>query len=213
MSGKVKNDLTIDNFEFKKELDMIKTMLLKKSDRSSRLQDYMEQPNVKNFNMLLLDRGFSRFGERDTKGTLPIFTDVEYAKNEIIEYFKTCNEYNMTPHIGSLCSFTGMRRDELIYYSAHPEICPSSQILAKAMDYCQYILEESVINDRLDPRIYAFMGSNYFKLHNSTTVVEIKPSLSGSALENQGIESNQSLVALREQIANKSKKIVDSIEQ
>lgn len=211
-SIKAQNGLNIKDSDLKQELDFIKSFM-KKQDRSNRLQEYMQQPNVKNFNMLLLDRGFSKVSERDSKGTFPMFSDVEYARNEIIEYFKTCNEYDMTPHVGSLCSFTGMRRDELIYYSAHPEICPTSSILAEALDHCQYILEESVINDKLDPRIYAFMGSNYFRLHNSTTVVEIKPSSQQFFLENQGVENNQSLIALREQITNTSKKTIESVDE
>lgn len=210
-SIKAQNNLNVKDSELKQELDVIKS-LVKKQDRSNRLQEYMQQPNVKNFNMLLLDRGFNKVRERDSKGTFPMFSDVEYARNEIVEYFKTCNEYNMTPHVGSLCSFTGMRRDELIYYSAHPEICPTSSILAEALDHCQYILEENVIHDKLDPRTYAFMGSNYFRLHNSTTVVEIKPS-SQQFLENQGLTSNQSLLALREQITNTSKKTIESVDE
>ena len=134
-SIKKQNNLVIKDDELKQELDVIKS-IVKKQDRSNRLQEYMQQPNVKNFNMLLLDRGFNRVSERNSIDSFPMFSNVEYAKNEIIEYFKTCNDYGMTPHVGSLCSFTGMRRDELIYYSAHPEICPTSTILAEALDYC-----------------------------------------------------------------------------
>lgn len=210
-SIKAQNDLNIKDSELKQELDVIKS-LVKKQDRSNRLQEYMQQPNVKNFNMLLLDRGFSKVRERNSIDTFPMFSNVEYAKNEIIEYFKTCNEYGMTPHVGSLCSFTGMRRDELIYYSAHPEICPTSTILAEALDYCQYVLEESVIHDKMDARTYAFMGSNYFHLRNGATVVEIKPSAT-SYLENKGLDTNQSLLALREQITNTSKKTIESVDK
>lgn len=210
-SIKAQNGLNIKDSELKQELDVIKS-LVKKQDRSSRLQEYMQQPNVKNFNMLLLDRGFSKVLERDSSDIFAMFSDVEYARNEIVEYFKTCNEYNMTPHVGSLCSFTGIRRDELIYYSAHPEICPTSSILAEALDHCQYILEENVINDKLDPRTYAFMGSNYFQMRNASTVVEIKPS-SQQFLDNQGLTNNQSLLALREQITNTSKKTIESVDK
>jgi hypothetical protein len=208
---KAQNDLTIKDDELKQELDTIKA-LMKKQDRSNRLQEYMNQPNVKNFNMMLLDRSFNRLPERDSNDLLPVFTNVEYARNEVIEYLKACNDYNMTPHIGSLCSYLGIRRDELIYYSAHPEICPTAFVLAKAMDYCQYILEENVVNDKLDARTYAFMGANYFHLRNGSTVVEIKPSAT-SYLENKGLDTNQSLIALREQIANTPKKIIENVDE
>lgn len=208
---KDQNDLMIKDDDLKRELDIIKSMV-KKQDRSDRLREYMQQPNVKNFNMLLLDRGFNRVGERNAMDTFPMFNNVEYAKNEIIEYFKACNDYGMTPHVGSLCSFTGMRRDELIYYSAHPEMCPTSAILAEALDYCQYILEENVLHDKLDAKTYAFMGANYFKLRNGSTVVEIKPSAT-SYLENKGLDTNQSLLVLREQIANTPKKVIESVDE
>lgn len=208
---KDQNNLVIQDDDLKRELDIIKSMV-KKQDRSDRLREYMQQPNVKNFNMLLLDRGFNRVGERNSMDTFPMFNNVEYARNEIIEYFKTCNDYGMTPHVGSLCSFTGMRRDELIYYSAHPEICPTSTILAEALDYCQYVLEENVLHGKLDARTYAFMGANYFKLHNGSTVVEIKPSAT-SYLENKGLDTNQSLLVLREQITNTPKKVIESVDE
>lgn len=208
---KDQNNLVIQDDDLKRELDIIKSMV-KKQDRSDRLREYMQQPNVKNFNMLLLDRGFNRVGERNSLDTFPMFNNVEYARNEIIEYFKTCNDYGMTPHVGSLCSFTGMRRDELIYYSAHPEICPTSTILAEALDYCQYVLEENVLHGKLDARTYAFMGANYFKLHHGSTVVEIKPSAT-SYLENKGLDTNQSLLVLREQITNTPKKVIESVDE
>lgn len=200
-SIKSQNNLTVKDDDLKQELDTVKA-LLRKQDRSNRLQDYINQPNVKNFNMLLLDRSFSKIGERNICDTMPIFSNVEYAKNEIVEYFKTCNEYHMTPHVGSLCSFLGIRRNELVYYSSHPEICPTALVLAEALDYCQYILEENVINDKLDPRTYAYMGANYFRMMTNSTVVDFKPTF-----DNQGFTNSESLTVLREQLTNTSKNI------
>ena len=64
----------------------------------------------------------------------------------------------------------------------------------------------------MDARTYVFMCSIYFHLRNGATVVEIKPSAT-SYLENKGLDTNQSLLALREQITNTSKKTIESVDK
>lgn len=189
-------DYQLDNSPTKQEIEELKK-LFKKSDRSNRLQEYISQPNVQAFNLTLLENGFNKV-IRNKYDISPLFTNEDYAINEINNYFKSCRETNTFPSIASFCAFTGVSKEELGYYVSHPEISPTSKILKEFLNQCHSMLENATLNDKIDTRLYGLLASNYYGVLQQSTLY-VAPSL-----ENKANYVSQSVQVIKDQMKSES---------
>lgn len=177
----------------KKDLEEIKT-LLKKNDRSNRLQEFMSQVNVQAFNLTLLENGFKNTLARNKSDVPVIFTEPSIAVDEINNFFKTCSENKMFPSIASFCAYSGVSKEELFYYASRPEISPCAVILKEFINQCHSMLENATLNDKVDSRLYSILASNYYDMKSQSTLY-VAP-----ALENKGNFASQSVEVIKEQM-------------
>lgn len=189
-------DYPLDDSPTKQEIEELKK-LFKKSDRSNRLQEYISQPNVQAFNLTLLENGFNKV-IRNKYDISPLFTNEDYAINEINNYFKSCRETNTFPSIASFCAFTGVSKEELGYYASHPEISPTSKILKEFLSQCHSMLENATLNDKIDTRLYGLLASNYYGVLQQSTLY-VAPSL-----ENKANYASQSVQVIKDQMKSES---------
>lgn len=181
----------------KQDLEEIKS-LLKKSDRSNRLQEYISQPNVQAFNLNLLENGFKKTLARDKSSVPTLFNDPQIAIEEINNFFKLCGERQMFPSIASFCAFVGVRKEELFYYAGRPELSPSAIILQEFINQCHSMLENATLNDKVDTRLYAWLASNYYDMKQQNTLY-VAP-----ALENKANYVSQSVQVIKDQMKSES---------
>ena len=189
-------DYSLDNSPTKQDIEELKK-LFKKSDRSNRLQEYISQPNVQAFNLNLLENGFNKV-IRNKYDISPLFTNEDYAINEINTYFKNCVENKMFPSVASFCAFTGVSKEELGYYASHPEISPTSKILKEFLSQCHSMLENATLNDKIDTRLYGLLASNYYGVLQQSTLY-VAPSL-----ENKANYVSQSVQVIKDQMKSES---------
>lgn len=189
-------DYSLDNSSTKQDIEELKK-LFKKSDRSNRLQEYISQPNVQAFNLNLFENGFNKV-IRNKYDISPLFTNEDYAINEINNYFKSCRETNTFPSVASFCAYTGVSKEELGYYVSHPEISPTSKILKEFLNQCHSMLETATLNDKIDTRLYGLLASNYYGVLQQSTLY-VAPSL-----ENKANYVSQSVQVIKDQMKSES---------
>lgn len=189
-------DYPLDNSSTKQEIEELRK-LLKKSDRSNRLQEYISQPSVQAFNLNLFENGFNKV-IRNKYDISPLFTNEDYAINEINNYFKSCSETTTFPSVASFCAYCGVSKEELGYYASHPEISPTSKILKEFLSQCHSLLENATLNDKIDTRLYGLLASNYYGVLQQSTLY-VAPSL-----ENKANYVSQSVQVIKDQMKSES---------
>lgn len=189
-------DYSLDS-QTKRELEDIKS-LLKKSDRSNRLQEYISQPNVQAFNLKLLENGFNKVVSRDQFDVPSLFNNPQCAIEEINDFFKSCGENKMFPSVASFCAFTGVSKEELFYYTSHPDVCPTANILKEFLSQCHSMLENATLNDKVDTRLYGLLASNYYAMQAQSTLYVVP------SLENKANYVSQSVQVIKDQMKSES---------
>lgn len=158
--------------------------------KASRISDYLSQPNVKAFNAILVDKSFSKI-DVVHKGRPQVFNSREDCKNEVVEYFKLCYDYNMLPTIASLSLYLGIGRQSL-YEMAANNVNPFSDILKNAIETCQAYQETPAVDGTLSAPVWIFTAKNYFGLHDTQNV--------NISATNQPQINTNSINAIKEQL-------------
>ena len=155
----------------------------------SKLQDYLSQPNVKEYNALIVDKSFSQCGKpkKFTKG-------YNECQEEIKDYFKMCSSLNVIPTITALCLWLGCSKDVLYDYSKNKQMYEYSDLLQNAIDFCKFCNENGAIDGSISPQVFSLLASNYYGL-NTSQQVEIKP-----VMDNQ-VNNANTMKIIQEQIA------------
>ena len=160
---------------------------------SDKLTNYLSQDNVKAYNMILVDKGLKTSSKQSFKSDIECF-------NEISDYFKLCNDYNMQPTIASLCVYCGIHKDTLYSLAKNPN-CQYADLLQKAIDICHSYLENGALSGTIAPLLMIFLGKNYYNLTDNSTV-----NLTTSLLENTNSQNTMNIVREQLEIESKSQK-------
>ena len=163
------------------------------STNSDKLTTYLNQDNVKCFNMLLVDKSLKSSNKQT-------FKDREECFNEVSEYFKLCNDNNMQPTIASLAVFIGVHRDTIYSLAKNPN-CQYSDILQKAINICHSFLENGALSGAIAPLLAIFYSKNYYGLTDNSTV-----NLTTSLLDNTTSQNTMNVIKEQLELENKSQK-------
>lgn len=156
--------------------------------------NYLEEPNLKEFNKKLRDIGFK-------KARRPIkLGSVEETANEIQEYFDMCDEYSQLPSLKSLCLYLGI---SVSTYNSYARDVDSEygDLFRASVDFIHSVIENGAMNNKINPATYMFTASNYYGMRDSKhlDVSAVAP------VNNTSTSSRESLNALRQQIENEEK--------
>ena len=160
-----------------------------KNSSLNKISEYLSQPNVKAFNSIVTDKGFSRLDTK--KGRPTIFGSREECKEEVEGYFKLCYDYDMIPTIASMALYLGYSRDALYSHAANP-MCDFSDVLKQAISTCQAYQEQPALEGRLSAPTYIFSAKNYFGMKDTQDI-----SVSNG---NQMQNSTSTMATIKEQI-------------
>ena len=78
--------------------------------------------------------------------------------------------YNMVPSLPSMLSYLGLSQSEYNYALKHPDMFPALSLLEEGQRQCGIILENVALNDKIDPRLFVFLGKNYYGLQDKTDI-------------------------------------------
>lgn len=161
----------------------------------SKLSEYLSQENVKSFNRIVVSKSFDRLREEKKNGGRPkVFASDEECLNEIEDYFKLCDKYDIIPTIASLSLYLGVNRETLYNYANNPKLYTFSNVVKNAIDTCQSYQETAVLDGTIQSVPFIFLSKNYFGLKDQTDV-----NISASNQDNT-INSN-TMATIKEQIA------------
>ena len=164
------------------------------SFNKNKIVEYMSQPNIREFNAIVVDKSFSKIDTK-RKGRPMIFTNREECKNEIEGYFKLCYDYKVIPTISSMALYLGLNRDSLYDHIKNPssDFC---DILKNAVDTCQSYQELPALDGTLSAPTWIFTAKNYFNMKDTQDV--------NVSATNQQQTNPNTLNAIKEQIALES---------
>lgn len=136
----------------------------------SKMSEYLSKDNVKSFNRIVVSRNFDKLEERHKSKSQQIFKDYEECRNEVEDYFKLCDKYDIIPTIASLSLYLGVSRDTLYTMANNPKIYECSDILKTAISTCQAYHEGAFISGEMPPVAFIFYAKNYYGMKDQTDV-------------------------------------------
>ena len=147
-------------------------------------RSYMEQPNVKAFN--------KKFYKQALIGRPLTWNSVEELEEQLMEYFKLCDETATIPTITAIATWLHCSR-ELIYRHANDENSPFHDTLKNVINICHTSLENGAVDGKVNSVVYIFMGKNYFDLEDSKNIT-VTPATSSTT------NSQETMDAIQKQI-------------
>lgn len=159
----------------------------------SKMSEYLSQENVKSFNRIVVSRNFDKLEERHKNKNQQIFQDYDECLNEIGEYFKLCDKYDIIPTIASMSLYLGVNRDTLYTMANNSKVYKCSDILKTAIQTCQAYHENAFMSGEVPPVAFIFYAKNYYGMKDQTDVRFNQD-------QNNDTISSDSVSALREQI-------------
>lgn len=144
-------------------------------------RSYMEQPNVKAFN--------KKFYKQALIGRPLTWNSVEELEEQLIEYFKLCDETATIPTITAIATWLHCSR-ELIYRHANDENSPFHDTLKNVINICHTSLENGAVDGKVNSVVYIFMGKNYFDLEDSKNIT-VTPATSSTTNSQETMDAIQ----------------------
>ena len=155
----------------------------------------MSQPNIREFNALVVDNNFRKMRENSAsgnKGRPQLFNSREECLEEIEGYFKLCYDYKVIPTVASMTTYLGMGR-QYIYEIIANNTSDYSDILKNAIETCQSYQELPALDGTLSAPTWIFTAKNYFGMKDTQDV-----SISAT---NQQQNNTNTINAIKEQLA------------
>ena len=161
----------------------------------SKIVEYMSQPNIREFNALVVDNNFKKMREKISKGVMgrpQLFKSREECQEEIEGYFKLCYDYNVIPTVASMSTYLGMGR-QYLYDIINNQDSDFTDILKSAVETCQSYQELPALDGTLSAPTWIFTAKNYFGMKDTQDV-----SISAT---NQQQNNTNTINAIKEQLA------------
>ena len=138
------------------------------NSKLNKLVEYMSQPNIREFNAIVVSKSFERLRKRP-KGRPMTYGSREECLEEVEGYFKLCHEYNVLPTISSMALYLGFTRESLYEY-ARNDAFDLTDILKNAIDTCQSYQEAPALDGTLSAPTWIFTAKNYFNMKDTQDV-------------------------------------------
>ena len=160
----------------------------------SKMSEYLSQDNVKSFNRIVVSRKFDKLEEKHKKKSQQVFDNYDECLNDVGDYFKLCDKYNIIPTIASLSLYLGVNKETIYQYANNPKMYECSNILKTAIQTCQAYHENAFMSGEIPPVAFIFYAKNYYGMKDQTDVRFNQD-------QNNDTISSDSVSALKEQIA------------
>lgn len=159
----------------------------------SKMSEYLSQDNVKSFNRIVVSKNFDKLEERHKSKSQQIFKSYEECRNDIEDYFKLCDKYDIIPTIASMSLYLGTSRDTLYTMANNPKIYEYSDILKTAIATCQAYHENAFMSGEVPPVAFIFYAKNYYGMKDTTDI-------SVSANQQDNTINSNTMQTIKEQI-------------
>lgn len=160
----------------------------------SKMSEYLSQENVKSFNRIVVSKNFDKLEERHKNKSQQIFKDYDECLNDVGDYFKLCDKYNIIPTIASMSLYLGVNKDTIYTIANAPKVYECSDILKTAIATCQAYHENAFMSGEVPPVAFIFYAKNYYGMKDQTDVRFNQD-------QNTNEIQTESISALKEQIA------------
>lgn len=147
-------------------------------------QQYMAQPNVKEFNRVVVKKALTGRPYR--------WDSVEELEKELIDYFSLCDRTDTVPTVTGVATWLHCSRDTIYAHANNPNSI-FSDILKNVISACQLSLENGAIDGKVNSVVYIFMGKNYFGLKDDKNIT-VTPS------QNTSINTQSTMDAIQKQL-------------
>lgn len=140
------------------------------NSNKSKMSEYLSKENVKSFNRIVVSRNFEKLSERHNSGQPQTFNSYEECRNDVEDYFKLCDSYDIIPTIASLSLYLGVNRDTIYAIANNPKTYEYSDVLKSAIATCQGYHEQAFMSNELSPVSFIFYAKNYYGMKDQTDV-------------------------------------------
>lgn len=160
-----------------------------KSINNRSKNDYMSDPNVKEFMAEMNERAFGK----KSRGRPSSFSSIEQLEDDLDDYIDLCRRTNTTPTVASIALWLSCNRDTIYAHASNPNSI-FSDTCKKIINMCHIALENRAIGNGMNSVLYMFLGKNYFGLKDDKNIT-ISPTTSDS-----GANSQATMEAIQKQI-------------
>lgn len=150
-----------------------------KSINNRNKNDYMSDPNVKEFMAEMNERAFGKKG----RGRPPAFSSIEQLEDDLDDYIDLCRRTNTTPTVASVGLWLDCDRDTIYNHANNPNSIYFGTC-KKIISMCHVALENRAIGNGMNSVLYMFLGKNYFGLKDDKNIT-VTPATSGSTTNSQ----------------------------
>ena len=174
----------------------------------SKMSEYLSQDNVKSFNRIVVSRNFDKLEERRKNYNQQVFKSYDECRNDVEDYFKLCDTYNIIPTIASMSLYLGITRETLYTIANNPKIYECSYIVKTAIATCQAYHENAFMSNEISPVAFIFYAKNYYNMKDQTDVRFNQDNITDNSI------TSDSISALKEQIeSEKQSQLLEYIEK
>ena len=150
-----------------------------KSINNKSKNDYMNDPNVKEFMGAMNERAFGK----SKKGRPYAFSSIEQLENDLDDYIDLCRRTNTTPTVASVGLWLDCDRDTIYNHANNPNSIYFGTC-KKIISMCHVALENRAIGNGMNSVLYMFLGKNYFGLKDDKNIT-VTPATSDSLTNSQ----------------------------
>ena len=150
-----------------------------KSINNRNKNDYMSDPNVKEFMAEMNERAFGK----KSRGRPTAFSSMEQLEKDLDEYIDLCRRTDTTPTVASAALWLDCNRDT-IYAHASNSNSIYSDTCKRIINMCHVSLENRAIGNGMNSVLYMFLGKNYFGLKDDKNIT-VTPATSDSITNSQ----------------------------
>lgn len=168
-----------------------------------KLSEYLNQPNVKQFNAVCTGRMLDKMSERIAKGIKgrpTLFKSLEECKNDVEGYFKLCYDCSVIPTVSSFCVYIGSNKD-YVYETISNNVNDYSVVLKDTIATILSYQEGAVLSNEVPAVPFIFLGKQYYGFKDTQDV--------NISATNQLQNNADNISAIKNQIELENQKVIE----
>lgn len=150
----------------------------------NKVTQWLEEPNVKAFNKILLEKAFMKHFS---------LTEPNVLKEELQKYFECCYDNAIVPTISSMSVWLGVNKDTI--YSNIANKSNVADVLSQAVNFCHSLNENGAISGSINSVLYMFLSKNYYGMQDNSTL-----NLT-TGLQDTTVNNTNTMKVIQEQLA------------
>lgn len=181
-----------------KALEVTRQVMDGHKNQTNALQksNYLDKPETREFHRIV--RRKSMLDKRTC------LDSVDNMKNEILEYFGLCDEYDVVPVVVGMANYLGLTTGML--YELANGTSEFAWVIKRGIDFIHELQESATLRNAINPVSFIFCAKNYFGMSDSQTIT-LKNG--GNATEDR----SASMEALQDMIDAQNKTIDETIDE